>query len=92
MKDWLAIRGISTSYSAPGKPWQNGVNEFFNGRFRDECLNQEIFLHRREAQVVIEDFRRAYNEERPHSSLGYRTPVAFRNAYYEKQREVGLTR
>ena len=58
----------------PGKPWQNGTNESFNGKFRDECLNMEWFRNRMEARIVIEDWRRHYNEVRPHSSLGYMTP------------------
>lgn len=91
IREWLADHRITTSYIVPGKPWQNGLNESFNGRFRDECLNQEVFLHRLEARVVIEDFRRAYNEHRPHSSLGYQTPVAFRCAFEEKYLQVGLT-
>ena len=61
----------------PGKPWQNGLNESFNGKLRDECLNAEWFRSRAEARVIIEDFRKHYNEVRPHSSLGYQTPAAF---------------
>jgi len=60
----------------PGKPWQNGLNESFNGKLRDECLNAEWFRSRAEARVIIEDFRKHYNEVRPHSSLGYQTPAA----------------
>jgi putative transposase len=74
---WLEEEGISTAYIAPGKPWQNGCNESFNGKFRDECLNAEWFPTRREAVVVIEAYRRHYNEARPHSALGYRTPSEF---------------
>jgi putative transposase len=72
---WLSANGISTAFIEPGKPWQNGAVESFIGRFRDECLNMEWFLSRREARVIIERYRRQYNEERPHSSLGYRTPA-----------------
>lgn len=61
----------------PGKPWQNGANESFNGRFRDECLSLEWFRSLREARVIIEAWRRHYNEVRPHSRLGYRTPIEF---------------
>src|SRR6266702_1273759 len=61
----------------PGKPWQNGVGESFNGKFRDECLSLEWFLSRAEAKVVIEAWRRHYNEVRPQSSLGYLTPATF---------------
>lgn len=75
---WLQREGIETAFIAPGKPWQNGMNESFNGKFRDECLNQEWFRTRAEARALIEAYRRCYNEERPHSSLGYQTPAAFR--------------
>jgi hypothetical protein len=59
---------------APGKPWQNGSNESFNGTFRKECLNAEIFASLTEARVIIEKWRRRYNERRPHSSQNYITP------------------
>jgi putative transposase len=62
----------------PGKPWQNGTNESFNGKFRDECLSMEWFRNRLEAKVVIEDWRIHYNDVRPHSSLGYKTPNEFK--------------
>lgn len=75
IKDWLKQTGIATAYIPPGRPWHNGVNESFNGRFRDECLNQEWFRNRREAAVIIEIFRKEYNRNRPHSSLGYLTPA-----------------
>jgi putative transposase len=75
---WLELRGIKAIFSQPGKPWQNGVNESFNGRFRDECLNAEIFLSRPEAEAIIEGWRQKYNEVRPHSALGGRTPLEAR--------------
>jgi putative transposase len=74
---WLAETGIETAYIAPGKPWQNGTDESFNGRFRDECLNQEWFRNRREAAVIIESWRQHYNAVRPHSSLDYLTPKEY---------------
>lgn len=74
---WLERRNVQTAYIAPGSPWQNGFAESFNGRLRDECLKGEWFHNLAEAQVVIECWRKHYNEERPHSSLGYRTPQAF---------------
>lgn len=74
VKTWLAEQGIQTAYIEGGKPWQNGTNESFNGKLRDECLNLEWVRHRREAQIVIEQWRRQYNEQRPHSSLGYQPP------------------
>ena len=78
---WLSEAKIDTALIDPGKPWQNGDNESFNGKFRDECLNMEWFRHRTEARVVIEIHRRHYNEVRPHSSLGYLTPIEFRRRY-----------
>jgi putative transposase len=74
---WIVLQGIGTALIDPGKPWQNGVSESFNGKFRDECLSLEWFRSRAEAKVVIESWRRHYNEVRPHSSLGYLTPAAF---------------
>jgi putative transposase len=75
VKAWLSAQGVSTVYIEPGKPWQNGAIESFIGKFRDECVNMEWFLSRKEARVIIESYRRQYNEERPHSSLAYRTPA-----------------
>ena len=75
--EWIAGQKIETALIDPGKPWQNGVGESFNGKFRDECLSMEWFLSRAEAKVVIEAWRRHYNEVRPHSSLGYLTPAEF---------------
>lgn len=60
----------------PGKPWQNGSNESFNGTLRRECLDAELFRNLSEARVVIEDWRCRYNQERPHSALGYQVPAA----------------
>jgi putative transposase len=74
---WITAHGIDTALIEPGKPWQNGVGESFNGKFRDECLSLEWFRSRAEAKVVIEAWRRHYNEVRPHSTLGYLTPAAF---------------
>lgn len=75
VQDWLREAKIETAYIQPGKPWQNGLNESFNGRLRDECLNAEWFANKTEAAVLIEAYRRRYNEHRPHSSLGYQTPI-----------------
>ena len=74
---WITSMGIDTALIDPGKPWQNGATESFNGKFRDECLSLEWFRSRAEAKVVIETWRRHYNEVRPHSSLGYLTPAEF---------------
>lgn len=77
VKDWLTRVGAQTAYIEPGKPWQNGTEESFNGKFRDECLNMEWFSNRTQARILIEQFRRHYNEARPHSSLAYKTPAEF---------------
>src|SRR5471030_3565933 len=73
--EWLTDSGIHTAHIDPGKPWQNGTDESFNGKFRDECLSLEWFRSREEARVVIEQWRRHYNLVRPHSSLKYLTPT-----------------
>lgn len=80
---WLTAAGIRTAHIEPGKPWQNGSNESFNGKFRDECLSVEWFRSRAEATVLIEAWRKHYNHVRPHSSLDYRTPRAFRRLFDE---------
>lgn len=74
---WLSRAGVKSAFIAPGKPWQNGTNESFNRKFRDECLNMHWFHNRAEARVHIEQWRREYNEVRPHSSIAYLTPAAF---------------
>jgi len=74
---WIVTQGIGTALIEPGKPWQNGVAESFNGKFRDECLSLEWFRSRAEAKVLIEEWRRHFNEVGPHSSLGYLTPNEF---------------
>jgi putative transposase len=78
---WLSDTHIDTALIDPGKPWQNGVSESFNGKFRDECLSMEWFQNRPEARVVIEQWRRHYNHERPHSRHDYLTPVEFKALY-----------
>ena len=72
---WIAAVGAKTAYITPGSPWENGYVESFNARLRDELLNGEIFYSLREAQVVIESWRRHYNTVRPHASLGFRPPA-----------------
>ena len=86
VKEWLKTSGVQTTFIEPGKPWQNGTNESFNGKLRDECLNMEWFRNRAEAKVIIEGWRRHDNEERPHSSLNYRTPAQVRAG----QQSVGV--
>jgi putative transposase len=80
LKAWLAERGSRPRYIDPGCPWQNAYGESFNGKLRDECLNLELFASRGEAAVVLEAWRLDYNMQRPHSSLGYRTPREFRES------------
>lgn len=92
VRTWLAVRGVSTLYIEPGAPWQNAYSESFNGRLRDECLNMEWFRNLNEAQVVVESWRRYHNEERPHSSLQYRTPVEFRQEYGREQAQPSTLR
>jgi putative transposase len=75
VREWLPKVGVKTLYIEPGSPWENGYNESFNGRLRDELLNGEIFYSLHEAKVLIERWRRHYNTIRPHSSLGYRPPA-----------------
>ncbi|SNU82175.1 transposase [Pandoraea sputorum] len=77
---WAVKERIETALIDPGKPWQNGTSESFNGKFRDECLAMEWFRNRIEAKIAIEDWRTHYNEVRPHSSLQYLTPTEFRRA------------
>lgn len=83
---WLVASNINTAHIDPGKPWQNGLDESFNGKFRDECLSLEWFRNRTEAKIVIETWRRHYNEVRPHSSHGYLTPAAFKTIEFETKR------
>ena len=75
VREWLGRIGAKTLYIEPGSPWENGYNESFNGRLRDECLNVELFNNLMEAKIVIEHWRRQYNTIRPHSSLRYRPPA-----------------
>ncbi len=75
LQAWRGEGGIATVYIAPGHPWENGFAESFNGKLRDECLNEEVFWGEQHAQVIVERWRRQYNEEWPHSALGYRTPA-----------------
>ncbi len=72
VQDWIRAVGAKTAYIEPGSPWENGYIESFNARLRDELLNGETFYSLREAEIVIESWRRHYNTVRPHASLGYR--------------------
>ena len=75
VREWLSRLEIGTLFIEPGSPWENGYIESFNGKLRDELLNDEIFTTLQEAKVLTEVWRRHYNRVRPHSSLGYRPPV-----------------
>ncbi|MEP2984098.1 MAG: IS3 family transposase [Sulfitobacter sp.] len=75
VRNWIKAVGAKTAYIEPGSPWENGYCESFNGRMRDELLNGEIFYSLREAQIIIEEWRKHYNTKRPHSALGYRPPA-----------------
>jgi transposase InsO family protein len=75
VQEWITAVGAKTAYIAPGSPWENGYVESFNARLRDELLDGEIFYTLREAQTVIESWRRHYNAIRPHESLGYKPPT-----------------
>lgn len=77
VRRWLAERAVEVLYIAPASPWENGYAESFHGKVRDELLAVEEFGSLREAEVVGAEWRRAYNHDRPHSSLGYKTPAAF---------------
>lgn len=79
--EWIGGAKIETALIDPGKPWQNGDAESFNGKFRDECLSLEWFRSRQEARVVIETWRRHYNHVRPHQSLKDLTPIEFKTRY-----------
>ncbi len=92
LRDWCRGHGPATSYIEPGSPWENPYVESFNARIRDELLAITEFCTLTEAQVLIEDWRITYNVERPHSSLGYLTPVEFSRAWIEEhQTEPALS-
>lgn len=81
LRKWLASKGVQPIYVEPGSPWQNGYVESLNGKLRDECLNEELFFSRAEAQTIVDWWRSIYNEQRPHMSLNYQTPQAFTAAH-----------
>ena len=85
VRKWLNRLGVKTLFIEPGSPWENGYTESFNGKMRDELLNRETFTTLIEAQVLIAEWRREYNQVRPHSALGYRPPAP------EAMMSVGLT-
>ena len=75
VRDWIEAVGAQTAFIEPGSPWENGYYESFNARFRNELLDGEVFYTLREAQILIERWRRLYNTVRPHSALSYRPPA-----------------
>ena len=77
MQDWLKAQRIKTLYIRPGSPWENGCIGGLHDKLRDECLNRELFGSLREARIILESWRVEYNERRPHSALGYRTPSEY---------------
>ena len=76
---WAYQRGVTLDFSRPGKPTDNAFIEAFNGRFRAECLNAHWFLSLADAQKKLEDWRKYYNEERPHGAIGQKTPITMLN-------------
>jgi putative transposase len=90
LDQWAYERGVRLRFIEPGKPVQNAYIESFNGRFRDECLNEHWFLSLAHARRVVEDWRLDYNRDRPHSSLRNLTPEEFRQGYIKRLAPVGL--
>jgi putative transposase len=87
---WLAMSGTESRFIKPGSPWQNGVVESFNGKLRAEFLNAEVLHNLAEAQLKLRLFQRFYNEERPHSSLGYLTPATYQRISQESKKKEEL--
>ena len=92
LRKWLAERGTETLYIEPGRPWQNPYIESFHDKLRDECLNMELFTDGRQAQRVVEHWRKEYNQQRSHSSLRYMTPAAFADQYRNSSRPTASLR
>ena len=87
--DWCRFSAADISFIDPGSPWQNAYVESFNGKLRDELLGIEIFTTLLEAKIMAEDYRQDYNQNRPHSSLGYMTPNEFKQNWHHNNQ--GLT-
>ena len=81
LNEWAQKHGVGLAHSRPGKPTDNGFVESFNGRLRDECLNQNIFVSLAEARRLLEEWRQDYNCNRPHSALGWQSPDAYRTTH-----------
>jgi putative transposase len=84
LRAWMLRQSAQTFYIAPGSPWQNGFRESFHARFRDEFLYATLFSNLAEARVLVEAFRREYNTDRPHQSLGYLTPAEFKQQWLQR--------
>ena len=88
---WTQQHGVQHLLIEPGKPMQNGYIESFNGKFRDECLNEHWFTSLAQARDVIADWRRDYNEVRPHSSCGRIPPAQFAARYRNQKQQNEVT-
>lgn len=91
VQQWLTEHHCWSLFIKPGSPWENSYIESFNGKMRDECLNQNIWTTLRHAQEELETWRQEYNNDRPHSSLGGFTPTEFVLNYREQHRLVATT-
>jgi putative transposase len=80
LQGWIQAKGIQSTFITPGSPWQNGKCESFNGKFRDECLNMQLFNTLFEAKAIVRQWQQHYNHRRPHSALNYLTPEQFVHA------------
>jgi putative transposase len=89
---WCHLKGLTWRYIAPGKPYQNGSIESFNGKLRDECLNENWFLSLKDAKMLIENWREEYNNERPHSALGGKTPNELGMEILRQELKTGTSR
>ena len=89
LQGWLKEQGVQPLTIEPGSPWENGFVESFNGKLRDECLNEEIFLSRAECQTLCDWYRQHYLWERPHQSLGGKTPMEFLATYQSQKAPEG---
>ncbi len=94
LDQWAYRNGVQLKLIQPGKPTQNAYIESFNGKFRDECLNEHWFTSLAQARILVAGWRRDYNECRPHSALGYQTPAEFAAGYRvkpgsTKEQEIG---
>jgi putative transposase len=90
IKEWLEEHGVRSLLIRPGNPWENSYIESFNGKLRDECLNQEIFISIEQASIVLENWREEYNNYRPHSALGGLSPSEYMRRYQSNQKLEAL--